>query len=234
MLLHQRKTVILFLAMLPVYLFGNLHCFGMCGPLAMMLGQHRYRYWYFIGRLCSFSLAGLAAASAGAVLNVALQPFHISAAVSFLFGAVLLIVGSATLMQREAALIPRFAGLNQSLSSLMLRDQIWPTFLFGFFTPFLPCGQTLIVFSACALAQDPLAGWFNGFAFALFTSPSLFFAMRAFRFFQRGKNCSHLILGGCAIVVALFSFCRGLAEIGWIPHLVLNPNASLEYHIIIY
>lgn len=224
----------LFLAMLPIYLFGNIHCFGMCGPLAMMLGQHKFRYWYFLGRLCSFSLAGFGAASMGSVLNAVLQPYHIGAAVSFLFGTLLFVMGLATVQRREMALVPKFAGLNQSLAQLMLKDQMWPTFLFGFFTPFLPCGQTLIVFSACALSQDPMTGWFNGLAFALLTSPSLLFAMRARAFFQRGKNYSHLILGGCAIVVALFSFCRGLADIGLIPHLILNPKASIEYHIVIY
>ena len=182
----------------------------------------------------SFGLAGFLAASIGSVLNVAFQTYHIGSAVSFIFGSILLIVGMATLMKREMVLIPRFAGINQSLGVLMLRDQIWPTFLFGFFTPFLPCGQTVIVFSACALSQDPLIGWFNGLGFALLTSPSLFFAMRASAFFQKGKNYSHLVLGGCAIVAAFFSFCRGLAEIGLIPHLILNPNAPMEYHIVIY
>lgn len=221
----------LFLAMLPVYLFGNLHCFGMCGPLAMMIGRHRHRNWYFLGRLCSFSLAGLFAAWLGQLIQTV---FHFGATVSFLFGGILLVMGVATLLEKEMVLVPRFAGLNESLSLLMLRDRVWPTFLFGFFTPFLPCGQTLIVFSACALAQDPLAGWFNGLAFALLTSPSLFFAMRAYAFFQKGKKYGRLVLGGCSIVVALLSFCRGLAEIGIVSHLILNPNAPIEYHIVIY
>ncbi len=224
----------LLIAMLPVYLFGNLHCFGMCGPLAMMLGQHRHRYWYFLGRLSSFSLAGFAAASVGSILNVALQPYHISALVSFLFGGILFAAGTMTLLQRESALLPNFSSLNQSLSLLILKDEIWPTFLFGFFTPFLPCGQTLIVFSACALSQDPFTGWLNGFAFALLTSPSLFFAMRAYSFFQKGKKYGRFVLGGCALSVALCSFCRGLADFEIIPHLILNPNAAMEYHIIIY
>lgn len=223
----------LLLAMLPVYLFGNLHCFGMCGPLALMIGHHRHRYFYFAGRLLSFSLAGLAAAQAGAVLNVYAQQFHIGAAVSFLFSGLMAGAGLMTLARKELNLL-RFAGLNQTLPLLMLRDQIFPTFLFGFMTVFLPCGQTLIVFSACALSQDPFTGWLNGFAFALLTSPSLFFAMRAARFFQRGKKYSHLILGGTALLIGTLSFCRGLAELELIPHFVLNPNAPIEYHLIIY
>ena len=39
----------LFLAMLPIYLFGNIHCFGMCGPLAMMIGHHRFAIGTFLG-----------------------------------------------------------------------------------------------------------------------------------------------------------------------------------------
>jgi sulfite exporter TauE/SafE len=65
----------LLLAMLPYYLLGNLHCLGMCGPLTMMLGAHRFRYFYFAGRLFSFTLAGGIAGELGAVLNVFFNQF---------------------------------------------------------------------------------------------------------------------------------------------------------------
>jgi uncharacterized protein len=112
----------------------------------------------------------------------------------------------------------------------MLRDQPWPTFLFGFFTIALPCGQTVVVFSACALYGDPFIGLINGLVFALLTSPALFAAMHAHRFFQKLKPSYNTIMGGCAVLVGLLSFCRGLAELEYIPHLIINS----EYHLVIY
>jgi hypothetical protein len=204
----------------------------------MMLGQHRYRYYYFLGRLTSFSLAGLIAGEAGAVLHLVLQKYYISAIASFAFGSIILIIGIYSFLgwqyPGQKWLAHKLSGANKTLSLLMLRNQAWPTFLFGFFTIALPCGQTLIVFSACALAGDALIGLFNGFAFALLTSPSLFLAMHAHIALRSLKIQYNKIMGACALLIAILAFCRGLAEINCIDHCVLNPNSSLEYHIVLY
>ena len=60
----------LLITMLPLYLLGNLHCIGMCGPLVMLLGQQRCRAFYFLGRTLSFTLAGLLAGALGSVLQL--------------------------------------------------------------------------------------------------------------------------------------------------------------------
>ena len=70
----------LFFTLLPVYLFGNIHCAGMCGPLMMLLAKNRYRWAYFAGRLVSYTLAGLLSAEIGmfffsSALTVALLSF---------------------------------------------------------------------------------------------------------------------------------------------------------------
>src|SRR4051794_3168230 len=83
----------LFFTLLPLYILGNVHCLGMCGPLVLMIGQHRYRAFYFIGRLLSFGLAGMLAGQAGAVLHVILKRYYIAEATSFIFGGILLLIG---------------------------------------------------------------------------------------------------------------------------------------------
>ncbi|NGX57578.1 MAG: hypothetical protein K940chlam3_00471 [Chlamydiae bacterium] len=216
--------------LLPSYIFGNLHCIGMCGPLVMMLGQHRYRYWYFLGRTLSFTLAGTLAGSLGAVLNVFLSHYHISALTSIIFGLVILVAGLMALMRIPLPTPKFFHSINKNLSLLLLRDHLFPTFLFGFTTVFLPCGQTLIVFSACALSGSPLVGLFNGFMFAILTSPSLFFAMQASQLFRKSRKHANTMIGLCAIVVGLLACFRGLADMDVIPHFVLNHH----YHIVLY
>lgn len=228
----------LFLSMLPLYLFGNLHCLGMCGPLVMMIGRHRFRSFYFLGRTLSFSLAGLAAGALGAVADTFFSYYHLAEATTFLFGSILLMLGILTLAGWSYPghhwLGRRLARVNQSLSLLMLRDRAWPTFLFGFFTLALPCGQTVIVFSACALSGDPLVGLFNGFAFALLTSPSLFFAMQAHALLGKAKAYYRTVVGVSAVVVGALALLRGFAVTGLIPHLILNPGAAAQYHIVIF
>ncbi len=226
------------MAMLPIYLFGNLHCLGMCGPLVMMLGQHRYRYFYFLGRTLSFSLAGMVAGAVGAVADTFFKRYHLTEVTSFLFGGILLLLGVFTLAGWSypgyAWFSRRLAKASQGLSLLMLRDQAFPTFLFGFFTLALPCGQTLIVFSACALSGDAYVGLLNGLAFALLTSPSLFFAMQAHALLRQAKKYYQSVIGLSALLVGAIAILRGLAEMGWISHWILNPNSASHYHLVIF
>lgn len=226
------------MAMLPYYLFGNLHCLGMCGPLVMTIGAHRYRMLYFIGRVLSFSLTGMIAGEIGAVLNVVFKSYHISAATSFIFGIIILGAGLSTLLGWNYPggfwLGKKLAPLNRTLSILMLRDQPLTTFLFGLFTVMLPCGQTLVVFSACALSASASIGLLNGFAFALLTSPSLFFAMRAHVLLKTAKSYYQLLMGTSALLIGFLSICRGLAETEFISHLSFTLPFVSIHPLVIY
>lgn len=204
----------------------------------MMIGHHRYRHFYFLGRTLSFSLAGMTAGGIGAVADSFFKHYHLSEATSLLFGAFLMILGFFTLVGWSYPgyhwLSRRLAATNHTLSLLMLRDRAWPAFLFGFFTLALPCGQTLIVFSACALSGDLFVGLMNGFAFAVLTSPSLFFAMKAHTFLRQARRHYRTVVGISACLVGGLAILRGLAEAGIISHWILNPETSSYFHLVIY
>lgn len=224
----------LLLAMLPVYLLGNLHCLGMCGPLVVFLGKNRYRYFYFLGRLASFSFAGLLAGELGAVLQVWLRNYQLSAIVSVGFGFVMVFVGLCVMFGLAFPGYQWFgrklSGVNQQLSLLLLKESAFATFLFGLATILLPCGQTLVVYSACALSQSAATGLLNGFVFALLTTPSLWIAMHASHLLSRWKFLGNRFLGGCAVVVGMLAVLRGMAEFEVIPHIILNET----YHIALF
>jgi sulfite exporter TauE/SafE len=205
----------------------------------MLLGQHRYRLFYFLGRLLSFSLAGLLAGELGAVLHLFLKQYYLAEIASLVCGIALIGWGITKILgwQRKQLVNNKPSYLNalhRWVSSLMLKDTGWSTFLFGFFTVALPCGQTLVVFSACALAGNAWVGLGNGFAFALLTTPSLVIAMHTLSLFKKFKRYDQKIIGGCSIFVGLLACCRGLAEIGWMNHWVLNPEAPTIYHLVIF
>ncbi|MCB1136973.1 MAG: sulfite exporter TauE/SafE family protein [Chlamydiia bacterium] len=224
----------LFLSLLPIYVFGNLHCIGMCGPLVLFIGQHPYRYCYFLGRTLSFALAGLVAGMLGAVLNQVLHMYHLGALASFIFGALILTTGVTQLFRLPYPgyrwLSRRFGGMSRRMGALLNQEGVWPTFLFGLCTVLLPCGQTLIVYSACALEGDPLLGFLNGAAFALITSPSLWLAMHARTLLAGFRQHYNLAMALCALLVGVMALCRGFADLQMIPHLVLNER----YHIVLY
>lgn len=224
----------LFLTMLPVYLMGNLHCMGMCGPLVAMIGKHRYRWYYFLGRLLAFTLAGGLAGGVGAVVGALFSLYHLSALTSFVFGLLILAI---TFSGFSGWQIPGSRWFNTKMSRagrwmtpLMLQDRRWPTFLFGFLTIALPCGQTLIVYSACALVGDVVVGLFNGGMFALLTSPSLFIAMHIHRIFPGSHGQARHVLAAAGALVGALAIGRGLADLDVIPHLVV----SHAYHIVIF
>lgn len=224
----------LFFTMLPVYLVGNLHCIGMCGPLVAMIGQHRYRMHYFAGRLLSFALAGAIAGGLGAVLGAVLSLYHLSALTSFLFGAIILAVAMSSFTGVRLPgghwISAKLAHAGRHLTPLMMQDRRWPTFLFGFFTITLPCGQTVLVYSACAVAGDALVGLYNGALFALITSPSLLVAMHAHRLLPGLRGRAPQLLGIAGMIVGILALLRGFADLDIIPHLVISHS----YHIVVY
>lgn len=224
----------LFLTMFPFYLLGNLHCLGMCGPLAAMIGRHRYRHAYFVGRILSFGIAGMAAGEAGAILQGILQRYHIPELLTFGLGLLMIIVAYVNLTGQKPTLpTPKFfRRVNQSISLLILKDTVLTTFLFGFLTVALPCGQSLIVFSACALTGNAWVGLFNGLAFAMLTSPSLWVAMHASHWFQKAKNHERLLVACAALLAGTLAICRGLADMSIIPHLIIGNTESC--HIIFF
>lgn len=228
----------LFFTMLPLYLFGNVHCLGMCGPLVMLIGQHRYRYLYFLGRILSFSLACFLAGEIGAVLHLVLKKYYLAEMISLIFGLGIILFGCRLLFNwRWTERLPNLksvAKINQKLSLLILKETPISTFLFGFFTVALPCGQTLIVFSACALLGDPLVGFLNGLAFSILTTPSLVLAMHTLSLFKNLKRHYESVLGVSSVLVGGLAFCRGLAEMDYIPHWIINPDSPTHYHIVIF
>jgi sulfite exporter TauE/SafE len=222
------------LSMIPLYLVGNLHCAGMCGPLVAFLGRHPHRNAYFFGRLTGFTFAGLIAGEIGFIINefsswTSLSSF-LTLAISFIFFLVGIGFIFNITLKTKGKLFGFLNKLSLTFSKWMLKDTFFPIFAFGFVTILLPCGQSLLVFTFSALTEDPIIGGLNGFLFALLTTPSLFASMRASYFFNKAKANYRLFMGISLILVSCLTFLRGLADLGVINHLIILQNP----HIVLY
>jgi uncharacterized protein len=210
----------------------------MCGPLVMLLAKHPYRWCYFLGRLFSFTLAGLISAEMGMILFSSLARYHISASFSLLFGAWISAMGASLLFKIRlpgtAWVAKRSAKFSALLGKLMTQRSSYALFLFGASTLLLPCGQTVVVFSLIALDSSPLMGLIQGLLFALFTSPALIAAMRTSHFFCERQKGYHLWMGMAVLFVGALALLRGLADLDYIQHLILNPSSPPQYHVVFF
>jgi sulfite exporter TauE/SafE len=167
--------------LLPFYISANLHCLGMCGPLAAMLSRQKYRWLYLLGRLFSFALGGALSGAVGMSLSYAISPYYISALITFGLCVFFLALGFHELGMKPQW-IPKKAqvflsGLSLQMAGWVNKGKPSSLFLFGLATLLLPCGQSWMLFSALALYGSALNGALNGALFALLTTPSLYLAM---------------------------------------------------------
>ena len=223
----------LIVSVFPLYLMANLHCLGMCGPIAMMLHARSKKYLYLVGRSLSFTCMGLVAGSLGSIIDISVDVAYFSSWVSILFGLSLLVV----VLQIHRLFLFKVFWIQKKINSmtqyfiiLLNRKESSSALLVGLLTVLLPCGQSLMVFSISALSLDPVWGSLNAFAFTLITTPSLLFAMKASSFLMRYKQHSRLIMRGLMAFVGSVSILRGLSQMEIIPHLTLSDT----FHIVMY
>lgn len=211
------------LSMIPYYLFSNFHCFGMCGPIAALIGRHPFWHFYLIGRVCGFSTACTLFGAFGQTISWEMGPW--SGILSIAIGLLMI---AWTFSSIAFAPLKRWAALIQNgFIILFAKNNPWTAFLIGFLTPLLPCGQSLILFAFSALLGDPFDGFIQGFLFGLLTTPSLFLAIKGFKFMTRYKKIVDPLLQFSVGCVGLLAALRGLAELGIISHYTLVPHLHL-------
>lgn len=183
---------IFFLVALGLGLASTLHCVGMCGGImgALTFGlpeevrnnksrQLAYITTYNLGRITSYTLAGVIAGliSATLVSTLSIENGHLI--LRTLAATILIIFGL-----HLAGLFPKMQVL-ESLGAIVWRrlqpltksffpvQTLWRAFCFGLIWGWLPCG---LVYSALLWASssgDPISGGIYMFAFGLGTLPGV-------------------------------------------------------------
>lgn len=155
---------------------GSLHCIGMCGPLALMVGSGKKNPFlasiiYHLGRSLGYFLVGLLA---GVVFQVVdLKPFQQE--LSIVIGLIFLLLWLSQWFKIKGASIE--IGWNkiiQTIPRLLAGGNYITLLTAGFVNGWLPCG---LVYSALLVSMstaDTMQSGLVMFGFGLGTIPSLF------------------------------------------------------------
>jgi sulfite exporter TauE/SafE len=170
-------------ALFALGLAGGLHCAGMCGPLACLLGRPERRPFrvlalYHLARLAAYAALGAAFAGLGAPLRPLLS-WPLLALLAALPLAAYALLGDrfspAWLARLHAAGARSLAALPAGLAGLGL----------GLLTPLLPCGLLYAAAGSAASAPNPLTGaaWLASFGAG--TLPLLLLGQAGYSWAQR-------------------------------------------------
>lgn len=157
----------------------SFHCVGMCGPLACsLLQKHSIPPWkasllYNLGRMISYSLAGIAAAYFSGLFNSVWD--HLSQTLTLVLG-ILIVLSAIAMILNIKQFFPTLHVSNRlQFQILRLKKnhaQIYCLAL-GFGTILLPCMTLHPLLLMSAAQPSPLSGGLTMFAFFLGTLPAM-------------------------------------------------------------
>ncbi len=181
-----------YLVALLMGLFSALHCLGMCGSIigSLTLSLKReireqkrllmpFVFSYNLGRIASYSMAGMLAGLAEHMLSMPLGEGH---------GHRILQIVSALVMAGAGLHIggwfPRFAYIEKVGAIVWLRiepygrrlipvETLPQAFVFGMIWGWLPCGLVYTALTLAATAGDVVRSTFTMFAFGMGTMPAV-------------------------------------------------------------
>jgi len=150
-------------------LAGSAHCFGMCGPLALI--ARRRPLAHHAGRVCVYLMLGAIAGSGGAAVAHAGSRNWLALGA----GAAFLVSAAATLGRFR---LPAMRRLDRAVGgalirarALVARCRIGGTFLFGIVNGLLPCGLLYTAIAGSAASGDTVTAVLFMAAFAAGTLP---------------------------------------------------------------
>lgn len=160
-------------------LAGSLHCVGMCSPLAMAVTSQRpfinNKILYNLGRILTYGLLGMVAATFGSVIS--LGPFR--DIISFATGGFFLLMGLGGISGVKIPLITSFINwmtswLKGNFSYWLQRKNKSAVVLLGILNGLLPCGLTYIAMTYCFILPGIQDGFLFMVAFGFGTWPVMF------------------------------------------------------------
>ncbi|HVK61801.1 MAG TPA: sulfite exporter TauE/SafE family protein [Bdellovibrionales bacterium] len=199
---------------------GSPHCLAMCGPLALTIGRDRQSaFLYQLGRLLSYTTAGIVAGTVGNQLLDSNSVWLSSIAVFLLAGSLILLAMSYSSSLRQSLHFHLPPAFNRFFSRpwLLLQASKPSRAILalgaGGLTVLLPCAHLYAFLVGAALTNSALNGAIFMAVFWLSTIPALGLApalMQRFLKNDRQRWASSLLL--LAALISLFSFAARLND----------------------
>ncbi len=195
------------------------HCFGMCGPLAVLINRSYYRFFLTnVGRLFTYSLLGALSAGLGSKLNSSTQAIVSIAAGCIAIYTALSFLGKVPPLENLfSRLLPFWNRSMRSVLKIKYQELRW--ILWGIAWGTLPCGLVITMLTTAASYNSAFKGASILFSFGLGTVPILaitFHLGRKIKPFNKITALAMTILG-------LQLLLRGLAIWDLIDHMKLGP-----------
>ena len=202
-------------------LAASLHCVGMCGGFALVLGAHGRRpllrqLLYNFGRVNTLIAIGAMAGGLGGGL-IEIGPMHTAERVLATVAALFMVVVALEMLgllrrftHRGAVLVQ--ATIGQLLGGVMRSASPAAPLAFGIFNAFLPC-QLIYAFAARAAATGSVAGGMTTMLwFGLGTVPAMVAVGSARRWFPPALRARLSAASGILVLVlAGITLARALA-----------------------
>lgn len=160
---------------------SNLHCIGMCGPIAMAIPVDRTSNWtilggilqYNLGRILTYSLLGILVGSIG----VTIETFGFLQWLSIIAGVfMILFAWRKWLAAKLDANLPMFGiqrWVGHGLGKVIASRSPFKIPLLGMLNGMLPCGMVYVAMINALLAGNPLSSAGAMAVFGLGTLPAM-------------------------------------------------------------
>lgn len=204
-----------YIAALSLGILGNMHCAGMCGPLAMALPVHNFSkpvrifkiLTYNFGRILTYSILGFLFGLLG-------KGFVISGYQQFLsiFSGIFILL---------FLLVPRFSmriqsirfvsKVKQGMQHFLRNRNTGALFILGLLNGLLPCGLVYVAIAAAIASGQPMQASKFMMLFGLATLPTMFsFSYLVPMLNKKRQSFFRKLSPAFVIVIALVLVLRGM------------------------
>jgi len=202
-------------------LLGEVHCVGMCGPIAFILPVDRQRKWkqtlqlilYHTGRILAYGTMGLLLGFVGKGLQLA----GLQQKISLIFGLIMIVVALfPSVTNRFSARMPAFwarwmGRLKEAINTYLRRRSYQSFFVLGYLNGYLPCGLVYLAMVGALATGSPWRGALYMMIFGLGTTPALMLiTWLQTKFTGRWRNRLNKLIPYAVALVGVLFVLRGL------------------------
>ncbi len=200
-------------------LTSNLHCIGMCGPIALAVPVKRHSNWsilsgviqYNLGRVITYSFLGILIG----IIGISATTFGVLQWLSIATGIFLIVfawrkwIGSR--IEQKLAIPALNSFVSRNIGKLMRSNQPGKLLMLGGLNGLLPCGMVFLALGNALLAGSPTLSALAMAAFGLGTLPSMIaVGFTANRFTLEWRAKLNKVVPYLLTVVGLLIVLRGM------------------------